>query len=96
MMISNGSRWDLNMGNLKPGATYVYERAEGVTYAREVGSVDRTAIGWDYDVKLKLNQLKEDKLWDEIRQAAKINPVLQTELDRVIMLYHLSKDNGQE
>jgi hypothetical protein len=85
------------MGNLKPGATYIYERAAGVTYAREFGATDRTAIGWDYNTKLKLDALKEDKLWDEIRQAAKINPALQIELDRVIMLYHLSKkENGQE
>jgi hypothetical protein len=85
------------MGNLKPGATYIYERADGVTYAREFGATDRTAIGWDYNTKLKLDALKEDKLWDEIRQSAKINPALQIELDRVIMLYHLSKkENGQE
>jgi hypothetical protein len=84
------------MGNLKSGATYIYERADGITYAREFGSTDRTAIGWDYNVKLKLDQLKEDKLWEEIRQAAKNNPVLQLELDRVIMLYHLSKEHGQE
>jgi hypothetical protein len=84
------------MGNLKPGATYIYERADGITYAREVGSLERTAIGWDYDTKLKLDALKEDKLWGEIRRAAKTNLVLQTELDRVIMLYHLSKDNGQK
>jgi hypothetical protein len=85
------------MGNLKPGATYIYERADGVTYAREFGAADRTAIGWDYDTKLKLDSLKEDKLWGEIRRAAKSNPALQTELDRVIMLYHLSKkENGQE
>jgi len=85
------------MGNLKPGATYIYERADGVTYAREFGATDRTAIGWDYDTKLKLDALKEEKLWEEIRQAAKSNPALQTELDRVIMLYHLGKkENGQE
>ena len=84
------------MGNLKSGATYIYERADGITYAREFGSTDRTAIGWDYNVKLKLDQLKEDKLWGEIRRAAKSNPALQIELDRVIMFYHLSKDNGQE
>ena len=85
------------MGNLKPGATYIYERADGVTYAREFGAADRTAIGWDYDTKLKLDSLKEEKLWEEIRHAAKTNPALQIELDRVIMLYHLSKkEHGQE
>ena len=58
------------MGNLKPGATYIYEQADGVTYAREFGATDRTAIGWDYNTKLKLDALKEDKLWDEIRHSA--------------------------
>jgi hypothetical protein len=85
------------MGSLKPGATYIYERADGVTYAREFGAAERTAIGWDYDTKLKMNALKEDKLWGEIRRAAKSNPALQIELDRVIMLYHLTKkEHGQE
>jgi hypothetical protein len=85
------------MGSLTPGATYIYERADGITYAREFGAADRTAIGWDYDTKLKLDALKEDKLWTDIRTEAKTNPALQIELDRVIMLYHLSKkDNGQE
>jgi hypothetical protein len=38
------------MGQLKPGATYIYEKANGVTYAREHGAHpgDRVAIGWDY------------------------------------------------
>lgn len=85
------------MGNLKPGATYIYEQADGVTYAREFGAVERTVIGWSYDAKLKLDALKEEKLWEEIRQTAKSNPSLQLELDRVIMLYHLSKkEYGQE
>ena len=85
------------MGSLTPGATYIYERADGVTYAREFGSIERTAIGWDYNAKLKLDALKEDKLWAAIRTEAKANPALQIELDRVIMLYHLSKkEHGQE
>jgi hypothetical protein len=85
------------MGNLKPGATYIYERADGITYAREFGDTERTAIGWDYDVKLKVDAIKDQKLWEDIRTAAKSNPALQIELDRVIMLYHLSKkEHGQE
>lgn len=83
------------MGNLKPGATYIYERADGVTYAREFGDTERIIIGWDYEVDKKMIQLKEEKLWEDIRNAAKDNPVLQKELDRVIMLYHLSKENGK-
>jgi len=96
MMILNESQWGSNMGNLKPGATYIYEKADGITYAREFGAIERTPIGWDYEVDEKLTKLKEDRLWEEIRRAAKTNPVLQKELDRVIMLYHLSKEDGQE
>ena len=43
--------WFKSMGSLKPGAQYVYERADGVTYAREMGAdpSTRQAIGWDFD-----------------------------------------------
>ena len=39
------------MGDLTPGVTYIYERADGVTYAREFGAdpSTRVAIGSDYD-----------------------------------------------
>lgn len=39
------------MGNLKPGATYVYERVDGQVYAREMGAdpSTRTVVGYDYD-----------------------------------------------
>ena len=84
------------MGQLKPGATYIYERSEGIVYAREFGAdpKDRIVVGYesgrDYDLH---NQIQEDKLWGEIRRAAKTNPALQAELERVIMLYHLTKEN---
>lgn len=86
------------MGSLKPGATYIYERADGVVYAREFGAQpsERFAIGWDYDTQQRMSRIKEDKLWEEIRQAAKSNPVLQSELDRVKIVYELSKKDGQE
>ena len=34
----------------------------------------------------------ENKMWGEIRRNAKTNPALQKALDRVILIYHLSKD----
>jgi hypothetical protein len=39
------------MGNLKPGATYIYEKADGITYAREFGALTQCykfEIGRDY------------------------------------------------
>ena len=39
------------MGQLKPGATYIYERANGVVYARESGADPGTRfeVGYEYD-----------------------------------------------
>jgi hypothetical protein len=92
------------MGNLKPGATYVYERVDGTVYQREIGAdpLSREAIGWDYDPRTEdgrplHDHMMDSKLWGEIRRAAKENPLLQEALDRVKIIYELSKkDNGQK
>jgi hypothetical protein len=36
-------------------------------------------------------QLMEDKLWGNIRRAAKTNPTLKRALDEAVMIYNLSK-----
>jgi hypothetical protein len=89
------------VGNLNPGATYIYERVDGKVYAREFGSTDRTIVGYDYDpkefetYKRIAKDYLEDTLWQDIREEAKTNPVLQEALERVKILYHLSKDNAK-
>jgi hypothetical protein len=91
------------MGTLKEGVTYIYERAEGIVYAREFGSdpSTRKEIGWDYDPRTSdgrplREHILEDKLWGEIRRAAKTNYTLQEALDRVKLIYGLSKENGKK
>jgi hypothetical protein len=79
------------MGTLTPGASYIYERVDDVVYAREVGAIERREIGRDY-TSPSIEKLQEDKLWGEIRRAAKTNITLQTALDECIMIYKLSKD----
>ena len=83
------------MGSLKPGVALIYERDGKNVYAREVGSRDRTLIGYDYDGSMDLrnglDRIKEDRLWNEIFVAAKTNPALQEAMDRVKVLYELSK-----
>jgi len=86
------------MGTLKPGATYVYERNGGEIYAREQGQLDRKLIGYTHDSRTPdgrpmYEHIMDAKLWGEIRREAKTNPALQKALDRVIMIYRLSKDN---
>lgn len=83
------------MGQLKPGATYIYEKSNGITYAREFGSdpSTRKPIGWDY-VPSEMNsgqrELADHNEWIKIRLAGKTNPALQKAIDRVKMLYKLS------
>ena len=91
------------MGKLKPGTTLIYERSNGITYAREFGSDadTRQAVGWDYDPRTPdgrplQDHIMDDKLWGDIRRAATENKTLQDALDRVKILYHLSKENGQK
>jgi hypothetical protein len=91
------------MGNLKPGATYIYERNGDEVYAREFGEKDRTLIGYKYEMENKPDprtndgrplheHIMEDKMWGEIRREARTNITLQKALDRAIMIYRLSKD----
>ena len=91
------------MGSLKPGATYIYERVDGTVYKREIGAdpLSREAIGWDYDPRTSdgrplHDHLMDSKLWGNIHRAAKENPLLQEALDRVKILYELSKQDGQK
>ena len=35
------------MGQLKSGTTYIYERADGITYAREFGKTERHVVGYE-------------------------------------------------
>lgn len=95
------------MGNLKPGAAYTYEHQDGVVYATESGTTKKVAIGWDYDTtnpsfdprtedgRPLHDHIMDSKLWGEIRKAAKTNITLQEAIERVKIIYHLSKDNGK-
>jgi len=87
------------MGTLTPGATYIYERANGTIYAREQGSDPsaRVEVGYQYDSRTNdgrplHDHIMDDKLWGEIRRAAKSNLALHEALEHAKMLYLLSKD----
>lgn len=83
------------MSQLEPGASYIYERADGITYARKLGDPpnQRFEIGRDYDTENMLADLREARLWGEIHRAAKTNPALQDALDRVKLIHALSKQD---
>jgi len=81
------------MSQLEPGASYIYERADGVTYARKLGDdpSSRFAIGWDSQVQQDLDKFNKDILWANILREAEHNPALQDALNRAKLVYELSK-----
>lgn len=89
------------MGKLKPGAEYIYTYQDGTVYQREKGTLNEEAIGWNYDPRSEdgkplVDEIRDAKLWGNIRREAKVNPLLKEALDRVIMIYHLSKNDGKK
>ncbi len=92
------------MGSLKPGATYIYERQGGTIYAREMGAPanERFEIGYDWELDdnparvrgATWESVKENQYWHKILIEAKSDPRLQDAIDRVKILYELSKTDG--
>jgi hypothetical protein len=80
------------MGTLTPGATLIYERANGVIYAREFGSSEKRVVGYDVASSPEQIHLSE---WNDIFLASETNPALQEAIDRVKIVYNLSKENDR-
>jgi len=86
------------MGQLKSGVSLIYERDGDTVYQREVGAdpATRSEVGWEYDPitnngRPLREEIKEAKLWGDIRWEARTNPALQDILDHAIMVYHLTR-----
>ena len=80
-----------NAGKLEPGAAYVYEREGGRTYARKVGQTERILIGEDFISDHRRLKIEIAEEWLPIILAAEQNPALQEAIERVKILYELSK-----
>ena len=86
------------MGTLTPGATYIYERNGTEIYAREAGKTERKMIGKyidPFNENITINYELENT-WKDILRESRTNQALQEALDRVKIIYHLSKDHGKK
>lgn len=85
------------MGNLKPNTSIIYESPDGgdTVYARYAGESERWLVGQSSKAKERVEAIKENQLWHDIRTAAKTNPSLQKVLDRAIMIYQTVKDHDR-
>jgi hypothetical protein len=82
------------MGTLKPGATYIYERNDGIVYAREMGADPQERFVVGYESGKDYESVKRNKInWADLLKESKNNKALADALDRVVMLYELGKVN---
>lgn len=79
------------MGTLRPGASIIYESPDGGNsiYGRYEGETERFLVGQNMPLRQDPLEDHERELWNKIRHAAKNDPTLQKELDRVKSLYYL-------
>ena len=77
------------------GPQAIISRATPIFGAGPLGAEpgDRIAIGWDYDYRKKTEAVERMRLWTAILASAKTNPALQEAVDRVIVVYELSKQD---
>jgi hypothetical protein len=76
--------------------TYVYESPDNgdTIYRRKIGDPEREKHLVSERRQDLLNEIRESQLWGNIHRAALTNPALQEALDRVKVIYYLSKENG--
>lgn len=83
------------MGSLNPGATYIYERAEGIIYAREFGKTERHVVGYEsgkeYDPYGGNKRMMTDL--NEIVKMCETDTAMRELLDKLFMLYNLKKNH---
>jgi HD superfamily phosphodiesterase len=74
----------------------IFESPDGgeTIYARLPGSNDRIKIKETNHVREVRQDMEEAQLWNDIRRETKTNEALREAMARVILLYHLTKDNN--
>lgn len=80
------------MGKLIPEESYTYQTIDNATYSINPVTKERVLIGYAYKKKT-LEKEQDDILWEDIRTVAKTNNALHAALERVIILYRLTKDD---
>ena len=76
--------------------TYVYESPDNgdTIYRRKIGDPEQEKHLVSERRKALIDEIRESQLWGDIHRAALTNPALQEALDRVKVIYYLSKEHG--
>lgn len=74
----------------------IYESPDGgkTVYARHSGTTDRWIHSIDGETQWILDRMSDDRMWEEIRNAARSNTALADLLEQVKMTYQLTKNEN--
>ena len=86
------------MGTLEPGAALIYERSDGVVYARyrdpPHNTMPRWIIGGDpAAVARAQGDLLNYSDWQDLCRLANDHPTLKKLLDQLVTMYYVVKDD---
>ena len=79
------------MGSLKPGVTYIYERANGHIYAREFGSNRRQLVGYDSQVQEHRERRYYMNHINDVLTMCEQHDDMKDLLEKLFVLYNLRK-----
>ena len=85
------------MSKLIPGQTLIYERADGVTYARyrdpPHNKIPRWIVGGEPEgVSKAQGNLFSYSEWQEMMELAKKYPTLKSQMQKLVTTYYIVKD----
>ena len=80
------------MGSLKPGATYIYEQAGGIIYAREFGETKRRVVGYASDNDhISASSKRMMSEMNEVVRMCETDPAMRAMLEQLFVMYNLKK-----
>lgn len=82
---------DIEMGTLKTGATYIYERANGRIYAREFGQHDRKLVGYEAGAQQTESSRRMMSEMNEVLTMCEKDPAMNHLLEQLLVMYNLKK-----
>jgi len=87
------------LGKMIPGEALIYEREDGVVYARyrDKPEIPRWIIGGHYaGVARAQGTLFGYDEWRDMQLTADSNPALKKQLDRLLIMYYTVKDSNKD
>jgi hypothetical protein len=84
------------LGDLIPNETLIYERANGVVFARyaDKPEIPRWIVGGDPGaVAREQGKLLDYGEWNNLCEVAATNPTLAKQMDKLVNLYYMVKDS---